>query len=135
MSEKSTSFSSVILRLALGIMFAVGGIWALQGGGDAACDVIRSYTNSTLETVLVIAFGVIEILSGLFLLISIFTGSRPSYIRIFLWILFIMWIIAIVLMDFLGHGGILNGGTKNFLRWLYTFASHLIVLGGIFVLI
>ena len=47
----------------------------------------------------------------------------------------IVWIVAIVLMDFLAKGGLLNGfNAKNFLEWLYTFAAHLIILGAMITL-
>ena len=46
-----------------------------------------------------------------------------------------VWIIAIVLIDFFGSGSLFDHGSHwNFLKWLYNFAYHLIVLGALLVL-
>ncbi len=126
------SAALVVIQLAVGIMLAVGGIWALQGGGDFASDAIKSIFSGDIKNILVIVFGVIELLVGLFMILKIIIGDRfGSFGTILTFIAAIVWIVAIVLSDFLGSKGILNGGSRNFLKWLYEFAQHLIVLGAI----
>lgn len=121
----------LILQIAVGAMLAVGGIWALQGGGDFAARAIKGLVSGNLENILVIVFGVIELLVGVFMILKIVIGDRfGSFGTVLALIAIVVWIVAIVLSDILG-ASILNGGSKNFLEWLYTFAQHLIILGAI----
>ena len=122
----------LILQIAVGAMLAVGGIWALQGGGDFAARAIKGLISGNAGNILVIVFGVIELLVGVFMILKIVIGDRfGSFGTVLALIAIIVWIVAIVLSDILGANGILNGGAKNFLEWLYTFAQHLIILGAI----
>ena len=118
-----------ILQIALGVMLAVAGIWALQGGGDAAANAIARVINGSLGHTLKVVFGVIELLSGIFLILESFIGDRfGSLDDILQIIVMIVWIVAIILMDFLG--GNFNLG----LSWFYQFASHMLVLGALIYL-
>ena len=124
----------LVLNLAVGAMLAVGGIWALQGGGDFGCKAIKSVFNGDIARILAIVFGVIELLSGIFIILQLFIGDRMgSFGSILKLIVVIVWAVAIVLADFLGNGGLLNGGANDFLNWLYNFAMHLIVLCALLV--
>ena len=136
---KASNFSlgRLLLQIAIGAMFTVAGIWALQGGGDAGVVAIRRLIDAkNVESILCIVFGVIELIAGVFLILSIFIGDKfGSFGKILMIIIMVVWIIAIVLIDFLGDGSLLNHGSRwNFLSWLYNFAYHLIVLGAIVVL-
>ncbi|MCR4899248.1 MAG: hypothetical protein K5907_00335 [Treponema sp.] len=136
---KASNFSlgRLLLQIAIGAMFTVAGIWALQGGGDAGVAAIRRLIDAkNVESILCIVFGVIELIAGVFLILSIFIGDKfGSFGKILMIIIMVVWIIAIVLIDFLGDGSLLNHGSRwNFLSWLYNFAYHLIVLGAIVVL-
>ena len=75
-----------------------------------------------------IVFGVIELLAGVFLIIELFTGDifgkLDNLLMIIIWI---VWIVGIVLGDFLGGAGLFKSGFSW--AWLYAFASHVIVLG------
>ena len=129
------SIGRIILQLAVGLMLSVAGIWALQGGGDAAADAIRSIFDGNVEGILVIVLGIIEVVAGVLLIVGLFVGDKlASFNSILLLIVMIVWIAAIVLIDFLGGDGIFNGGAKHFLRWCYQFAAHLIVLGALIYL-
>mgnify|MGYP007101871504 FL=1 len=124
----------LVLNLAVGAMLAVGGIWALQGGGDFGCKAIKSIFSGDIARILAIVFGVIELLSGIFIILQLFIGDRMgSFGSILKLIVVIVWAVAIVLADFLGKGGLFNGGTSNFLEWLYGFALHMIVLCALLV--
>ncbi|MGN0728841.1 hypothetical protein [Treponema sp.] len=121
-----------ILQIAVGVMLAVGGIWALQGGGDFAASAIKDLVEGDLEGILVIVFGVIELLVGIFMILKLLIGDRfGSFGSVLVLIATVVWIAAIVLSDVLGAKGIINGGTRNFLEWIYRFAQHLIILGAI----
>ncbi|MBB5226132.1 hypothetical protein DYE50_10330 [Treponema ruminis] len=119
----------VIANISVGIMLAVGGIWALQGGGDFGCQAIKSIFSGDLRKILVLVFGGIELLSGIFIILQLFIGDRiGTFSRILKLIVIIVWIAAIVLSDFFGAKGLFNNGINHFLSWLYTFATHLIIL-------
>ncbi|MDE5898422.1 MAG: hypothetical protein K2H09_04065, partial [Treponemataceae bacterium] len=88
-----------------------------------------------IENIFVIVFGVIELLAGILLIVALFAGSSlGKFNSLLMIIVMIVWIVAIILIDFLGSGGILKNGAKDFLGWLYGFASHLIVLGAMIYL-
>ncbi len=126
--KTSVSIGHFILRTALGLMLAVTGIWTLQGGGDAAAESLRQIFDGDVEKVVVIVFGVIELLLGIFLVVEIFIGNRFGVFgRILEIIVIIVWALAIVLMDFWG-GNFLK---PNFLNWLYTLSIHCAILGGL----
>ena len=136
---KANNFSlgRLLLQIAVGAMLTVAGIWALQGGGDAGVAAIRDLIGTkNVESILCIVFGIIELVAGVFLILELFIGDRFGALgKILMIIIMIVWIIAIVLIDFLGSGSLLNHGSHwNFLKWLYDFAYHLIVLGAIIVL-
>lgn len=137
--SKSSNFSlgKLILQIAIGAMFAVAGIWALQGGGDAGISAIKHIIGSKdIESILCIVFGIIELIAGIFLILQLFIGDKlGTFNNVLMIIIMVVWIIAIVLIDFLGSGSLLNHGAMwNFLSWLYDFAYHLIVLGALIVL-
>ena len=124
----------LVLNIAVGALLAVGGIWALQGGGDFGCKAIKSIFNGDIAKILAIVFGVIELLSGIFIILQLFIGDRMgTFGSILKLIVVIVWAVAIVLADFLGNGGLLNGGMNHFLSWLYEFALHMIVLCALLV--
>ena len=107
----------LILQLAVGALLAVGGLWALQGGGDFAARAIKGLVSGNVENILVIVFGVIELLVGVFMILKIVIGDRfGSFGTVLALIAIVVWIVAIVLSDILGASGILNGGSKNFLE-------------------
>ena len=90
----------LILQIAVGAMLAVGGIWALQGGGDFAARAIKGLVSGNAGNILVIVFGVIELLVGVFMILKIVIGDRfGSFGTVLALIAIIVWIIAIVLSD------------------------------------
>lgn len=137
MSDSRFSIGRLFIQIALAALLLVGGIWALQGGGDFGVSAIRSLINdSSIRNVTCIAYGVVELIAGVFLFIAIFAGDRLGVFgRVLMIIIMIVWIVGIVLSDFLASGGLISHGSHwNFLAWLYDFAYHLIVLGAIIFL-
>lgn len=118
----------IILNLAVGVMLTVGGVWALQGGGDFACDALKKIASGDMRKILGIVFGVIELLSGIFIILQCFmTDKFGKFGYVLKVIICIIWALAIVIAD------ILHGNFSNFLSWLYIFASHLIVLAALLI--
>ncbi len=130
-TKESKSISTLLMQIALGCLLIISGIWGLQGGGDEAVKAIRHVFDSNIEDVLCIVFSIIELVAGVFLIIRLFVPLGTNLDAILLLIIMIVWIVAIVLMDFLGKSGIFNNGAKHFLTWLYNFAYHLLVLAAI----
>lgn len=124
MSKKSVSIFWLILNIAVGAMLAVGGIWALQGGGDFGCRALSEVFHGDALKICKIVFGVVELLSGIFIILQLFIGDRMGQLgSILKLIIVVVWVVAIVLADFIG--GFLE---PNFLNWTYDLAMHLIVL-------
>ena len=126
MAKKGYSLTKLIIQLSLGLLLAIGGIWGLQGGGDFGIKALRDVFDGNAEKIVVIVFSVIELLAGLYLVLELFIGDLGKFDNILMLIIMIVWIVAIVLADFIG------GDFDPFLNWLWNFASHLVVLGAIF---
>lgn len=129
MAKKAGSIWWMVLNLAVGAMLAVGGIWALQGSGDFGAKALSEIFSGDALKILKIVFGVIELLSGIFIILQLFIGDRMgSFGKILKLIIVIVWAVAIVLSDFVG--GFLK---PSFLPWIYDLAMHLIVLMALLV--
>lgn len=121
------SLTKWIIQIALGLLLAIGGIWGLQGGGDFGIAALRDIFDDNAEKIVVVVFSVIELLAGLYLILELFIGDLGKFDNILMLVILIVWIVAIVLGDFI------NGFLKpNFIEWLWTLAGHLVVLGAIF---
>lgn len=133
MAKKSTlSIGRLILQLALGIMLAVAGIVALQGGkANDAVQALKSIFDGDAEKIIVTIFAVIELLAGILLIVELFLGDRFGKVdNILGLVIIVVWAIAIVLMDFLGD----NFLKPDVLPWLYQLSGHAIVLGALIYL-
>ncbi len=124
-SAKAKSIGRLVLQLALGAMLIVGGIWALQGGGDFGAKALAGWLGKTFGVI----FGVIELIAGVLLIIECFTKDIfGKFDNILGLIIMIVWAVAIVV------GDIVKGDFSPFLPWLYNFASHVIILGALWSL-
>ena len=74
--NSSVSIFWTVLNIAVGALLAVGGIWALQGGGDFAADALRQIFSGDARKLVVLVFGVVELLSGIFIILQLFIGDR-----------------------------------------------------------
>lgn len=127
--NNSASIFWMVLNLAVGAMLAIGGIFALtDSGADSAAKAVAGVLHG--GNVALTAFAVVELLSGLFIIIETFVGDKFGK---FGWILkiivIVMWAIAIISKDIVGPG--LNGLVK--LDNIYTLAQDLIVLCALLV--
>ena len=132
MVRSSRTFGNVLLQIALGLMFIVSGIWILMGyASDEIVVAINSVFKGDVAKILRYTFAVIELIVGVFLLLRIFLTLNTKLDSVLMVIIMICWIIAIVMIDFLGSRGILHCFNSNFLGFLYRFGSHLLILGAI----
>ncbi len=129
MAKKSAlSIGRLVLQIALGVMLAVAGIWALSGkGGDDAYQALKGLFNGDVGKILGMVFAIIELLAGILLVVEVFVGDKfGKFDNILGWIVIIVWIVAIVLMDFL------NGNLEiSKLDWWYDLAGHCVILGAL----
>ncbi len=128
MAKKSAlSIGRLVLQIALGVMLAIAGIWALSGKGDEAYNALKGLVNGDVGNILAMVFAVVELLAGILLVAECFIGDKfGKFDNILGWIVIIVWIIAIVLMDFL------NGNLEVAkLNWWYGLAGHCVILGAL----
>lgn len=132
MENKKRTIGTLILQIALGLLFIVSGIWTLQNGkGDEIASAIRSIFSKDIAQVICIVFGIIEIVAGVFLLLRLFVFLNTSLDTLLMIIIMICWIVAIIMIDFVGNDGLFNNFDSGFLGWLNRFARHLLILGAV----
>lgn len=132
MEKNTRTVGTLILQIALGLMFVVSGIWTLQGSrGDEIASAIYSIFNGDAARVVCIVFGIIEIIAGVFLLLRLFVFLNTNLDKLLIIIIMICWIAAIVMIDFVGKNGLFNNLNSGFLPFLNRFARHLLVLGAV----
>lgn len=132
MENKKRTIGTLILQIALGLLFIVSGIWTLQNGkGDEIAAAIYSIFSKDAAQVICIVFGIIEIVAGVFLLLRLFVFLNTSLDTLLMIIIMICWIVAIVMIDFVGNDGLFKNLDNGFLGWLNRFARHLLILGAV----
>lgn len=132
METKNRSAGTLILQIALGLLFIVSGIWTLQGGkGDEIVSAFYSIFSKDIAHICCIVFGIIELVVGFFLLLRLFVTMNTNLDTVLVYIIMICWIAAIIIIDFVGKNGIINNLDSNFLSFLNRFARHLLILGSI----
>lgn len=131
---ESRSIGYLFLQIALGIFFLVSGIWTLQGGkGNEIASAIRSVLNGGAANVCCIVFGVIEVIAGVFLILRLFAAVSASIDTPLRFVIMIAWVVAVLLIDFIGKGALPRGGMGSFLSWLFRLSNHLLVLGALLI--
>lgn len=118
------------LRLIIGFFFIAIGVLAIIG---------MQHNSMALGQDIVgvqIAFGIVEVLGGLALLVGVFNSFRIGYIQVLNVVLFYVWALKIVLNiislavpSFPSTGGV----PLNVTGWIISFTLQLIVLSGLFV--
>lgn len=132
METKNRSAGTIILQIALGLLFIVSGIWTLQGGkGDEIVSAFYSIFSRDIAHICCVVFGIIELVAGFFLLLRLFVTMNTNLDTVLVYIIMICWIAAIVIIDFIGKNGIVNNLNDNFLSFINRFARHLLILGSI----
>ena len=124
--KSSICLGRLLLQIALGLLLAIGGIYALQDKGSDIAIAITETFKGDVGNIVRIVFAVVELLAGIFLILELFMGDVFGKLdKILMIIIMIVWIVGIVLLDFL-NGKFLK---PDVLPWLYQFAGHLLVLG------
>ena len=128
------SISLTLLNVAVAIYLLATGILGLSGrkffpDGEIRRAVTALFKGNFAE-ILIIILAIIAIAAGAFSLLK-FLGLNIPIIEMFLIVLAITWIVFIIMVDIaypISHKG------TNFVEWMRSFGSHLMVLGGITLL-
>ena len=132
MEKRRRTAGTVILQIALGLMFVVSGIWILMGyDNHEVINAINYIFSGDVEIVLKYVFAVIELIAGLFLILRIFINLNTKLDSVLMVIIMICWIVAIIMIDFISRSGLFHSFNSSFLSFLSRFANHLLVLGAI----
>lgn len=126
--KSSASLGKLLLQIALGAVLIVAGICAFTGGGDFGTIAFSNIFKGSALNVVKIIYGIIELVAGVFLILELFVGDRfGKFDNILNLIVIIIWLIAIILGDFIY--GLFRGA--SFLPWLLTFAEHVLLIGAL----
>ncbi|HHU36062.1 MAG TPA: hypothetical protein GXZ47_02415 [Treponema sp.] len=131
------SIGVLLLQISVALFLMVSGITGLlsSSAGDLE-PVVRLFNdlfnNSSVLTVMIIILSISQIIAGFFLIVELFTTDlRITDMILFIFI--ILWVINIILVDFIGpfgSGSILQS-TASLLSYFSTLSSHLMVLGAL----
>ena len=125
------SMGGILLNFAVAIYLLATGILGLTGRKFFPDGEIRKAVTSLfkgdLAELLIIVIAILAIAAGAFILIKFF-GIDIPLMELLLVILAIVWIVFIIMIDIVFP---LNHKGTNFVDWLRSLGSHLMVLAGI----
>lgn len=129
------SVGLIILQIAVALFLLVSGVTGIinSSAGELAPAVSfldSLFNNSSIAIIMIIVLSVCEIVAGFFLITEIFTTDlRITDIILFIFI--ILWVLNIVLVDFIGpiSEGSIFRSAGSVLQYLGALSSHLMVLG------
>lgn len=118
------NFAVAIYLLATGILGLTGRKWFPDGEIRRA---VTAMFRGDFAEILIVILSILAFAAGAFILLKFF-GIVLPFSELILVILAIVWVVFIILIDIYYP---LNKKGGNFVDWLRTFGSHLMVLGGI----
>ena len=129
------SMGITVLQIALAVFLVVSGVTGLMQStagnlNPAAVFMTQLLKSSTMGTAIIISIAVSELIAGFFLLMGLFTLS-PRILNVILIIFTVLWIINIVLIDFIGTFNSGIHGVQGLLTYLQQLSGHLMVLGAL----
>ena len=121
----------MLLNLSVAIYLFATGILGITGRKFFPDGEIRravtSFFKGDFAEILIIILAVLAIAAGVFILMKFF-GISIGITELLLIILAITWVVFIIMIDIVYP---LNHKGTNFIDWLRSFGSHLMVLAGI----
>lgn len=119
------------LRLIIGVFFVVIGVFAVIGIQQSTVIVGQDIAG------IAIAFGIVEVLGGLSLIVGVFTSFRIGYIQVMNYILLYVWIAKIILNilslifpTFPSTSGVALDVTQ----WIVSFTLQAVLLSSLFII-
>ena len=126
------SIGGILMNIAVAAYLLATGILGLTGRKFFPDGEIRRAVTSIFKgnfaEILIVVLSVIAIAAAVFILMKFF-GIELSIAELLLVILAIAWVVFIVLIDIIHPLNSRKG--FNFVDWLRTFGTHLMVLAGI----
>ena len=122
------SMGITILQIALAFFLVVSGVTGLMQSSAGNLNPVVTFLtqlvkSSTISTVIIIAIAVCELIAGFFLLMGLFTFS-PQILNVILIIFIVLWIINIVLVDFIGTFNSGIHGVQGLLTYLQPSSAY-----------
>lgn len=127
---KRSSNSMLFLKLSLALLFITFGLVGIINYNSDLANIGRSVNKlfGQNNDIIPILFAVLELVAGVLLLASIFSGIPSRFLSIALLIIFIFWIVYIVMNYFMD-----GFGEPNFLIWLRNISPNLVTLSGLWI--
>jgi len=126
------SIGGILLNFSVAIYLLATGILGLTGrkyfpNGEIRLAVTSLFKRGDFAEILIVVLAILAIAAGAFILLKFFGISIPIT-ELLLVILAIVWVVFIIMIDIVYP---INHKGSNFVDWMRTFASHLMVLAGI----
>ena len=125
-----------LLQLALAIFFIVLGIQSImyyKDPPDFWTQVTRFFNNNRrdISDELSLTMGILSLISGLLLVLGLFNVVNRRTLRMFVLLIFIIWIARIIILRFMTGIHMGNGSisfSPDFMTWLLNFSGDLVTL-------
>jgi hypothetical protein len=139
--NRSRSFSFTLMQLALSLYFIVLGIQEVSGSQKS--DLVRGMASlfkgsPAMNDNIQLVIGILALVSGFLLLLSVFQLVRGGAIDISIFLIFLFWLVRIVYVRFILEVN-LSGGTLSFYpnleQWLLVLSHDILVLCSAFLIL
>ncbi len=122
------------VQLSLALMFIALGIVGITNyNNPGLLDQIGVSLNKLVgknNSIVPILFAVLELVAGILLLVSLFSGMPGNFLSISLIMIFIFWVIHIVMKYFMS--GVFE---PNFFIWLSRVSPQLVILSALWLVV
>ncbi|MBN2656929.1 MAG: hypothetical protein JXR86_07695 [Spirochaetales bacterium] len=133
---KKSSNSILFLQLSLALMFISFGLVGIINYNSDLANFGRSVNKlfGQSNDVIPVLFAVLELVAGVLLIASLFSGVSSRVLSVSLLVIFIFWIVFIVMNYFLDGFGMNQYGREDFLGWLKNLSPQLVALSGLWII-
>ncbi len=128
---KKSVNSIFFVQLSLALMFIAIGIVGITNFNSDISQFGRSVNNlfGKNNDIIPILFSILELVAGVLLLLSLFTGMPGKFLSIALIVIFVFWAITIVMNYFMD--GIFE---PDFIVWLSRVSPQLVILSALWMI-
>jgi uncharacterized membrane protein YphA (DoxX/SURF4 family) len=129
---KKSLNSMFFLQLSLALMFIAIGIVGITNYNSELSQFGRSVNNlfGKNNNIIPVLFAVLELVAGVLLLVSLFTGLPGRFLSIAMIVIFVFWAITII-MNYFADGMF----KPDFIVWLARVSPQLVILSGIWLVV
>ena len=140
MSTEKRSFGFVLLQIGLAVVFVLTGlalvgtrlnflrVFSTQESGEVLTALSKIFKSANLVVVLAVGIGVLLVISGVLLIVRLFT-STGDFARVIRFVTLIVWIVVTVMVHVLP---LVTGGWNPLV--FLGLARDLIVIGGLLLI-